>query len=404
MKILHLCSSDIKGGAAKAAYRLHTGLRKIGIESFMLVQDKKRDDPYVIGPKTKFEEGIILLRKGLDKLPLFFYPSRKRVPFSTSWLPDNLDRRIKKLNPDIVNIHWINKGFMNVNTLKEINIPTVWTLHDSWPFTGGCHIPHSCRKYEKKCGNCPVLISGKENDLSRKIWLQKKKVYDEVDFAVVAPSIWMKESAQSSSLLKNKKIVRIPNSIDVEAFNVLDKKKTRECLGLSKDKKYILFGAMNATEDRNKGFDLLVSSLEKLQLDNIELLVFGNNKNIKLKVPIPVTYYSFVNDKKFLNKLYSAADITVVPSRSESFSNVTIESLASGTPCVAFSVGGIKDILEHKISGYLAKPYDVEDFAKGIQYCLSRKDMGIQGREKVVREYSLEVQAKRYLELYQSLQ
>jgi glycosyltransferase involved in cell wall biosynthesis len=393
----------MKGGAARAAYRLHTGLRKIGIDSYMLVQVKRSDDPYVIGARTKFEESIILLRKGLDKLPLFFYPSRKRVPWSFSWLPDNLDKKIRKVNPDVVNLHWINEGFMNINTLKEIDVPLVWTLHDSWSFTGGCHIPHSCGRYEEKCGNCPILNSGRETDLSRKIWLQKKKVYDQIDFSIVTPSNWMKESAQSSSLLKDKKIVRIPNSIDVEAFQVLDKKETRKSLGLSNDKKYILFGAMNTTKDRNKGFDLLLSSLEKLKLEDVQLLVFGNSKNAKLEVPIPVRYYGFVKDKIFLNSLYSSADVTVIPSRSENFPNTVLESFACGTPCVSFDIGGFPDMIDHKTNGYLAKHFDTKDLAKGIQYCLSKNNMGEKGREKVMREYTLEIQAKRYVEFYKGL-
>jgi glycosyltransferase involved in cell wall biosynthesis len=409
MKVLHLCTRDISGGAARATYRLHTGLRKIGVDSWMIVQKKQSNDPYVIGRSSLFWRGIFFARIQIEKLQLRMYFGRKKEIFNIGNLPNFfLIKKIKKINPDIINLHWINGSFLSINQIAELgklNKPIVWTFHDSWAFTGGCHIPHSCKKYENMCGNCPILCSGKEGDLSRKIWLDKKRVFDNVNFTVVTPSNWLKKCAESSSLLKNKMVFRIPNSIDLNEFKSLDKKTARANLDLSDKKKYLLFGAMSATTDSNKGFDLLLKSLDYLQpRTDTELLVFGNKSNMEINTKIPVRYFGLIKEQEQLNQLYSAADVTIVPSRSESFSLVSLESISCNTPVVAFNIGGIPDIIEHKKNGYLASPFDAEDLATGVNFCLSNSELGLHARDKAQREYSLEVQAKRYEELYQSLE
>lgn len=409
MKVLHLCTRDISGGAARATYRLHTGLRKIGVDSWILVQNKQSDDLYVIGKSNLFWRGIFFVQRQIEKLQLRTYFGRKKEIFSIGCLSNFfLIRTIKKINPDIINLHWINGTFLSINQFEELsklNKVIVWTLHDSWVFTGGCHIPHSCKKYENKCGNCPILCSGKELDLSRKIWLNKKRVFENVNFTVVTPSKWLKRCAKNSSLLKNKNVIRIPNSIDLDVFKLLDKRKARNDLGLSDKNKYLLFGAMFATSDKNKGFDLLLKCLEFLKEQaNIELLVFGNNKDLEIKTKMPVRYFGLVKEQEKLNQLYSAANVMIVPSISENLPNTILESFSCGTPVVAFKIGGIPDIIEHKKNGYLANPFDVEDLAKGMEFCISNDELGLNSRKKAEKEYALEIQAKRYEELYHSLQ
>lgn len=409
MKVLHLSTHDISGGAARAAYRLHTGLRRIGVDSWMLVQNKQSNNPYVVGKSSIFWRKLFFIQRQVEKLQLRFYFKRKKDIFSNSNLPNVfLLKKIKDINPDIIHLHLINGTFLSIKQLSELsklNKVIVWTLHDSWVFTGGCHIPHSCKKYKNKCGNCPILRSGKENDLSRKIWLNKKKVFDNVNFTIITPSNWLKECAQNSTLLKNKTVIMIPNSIDLDVFKLLDKRNARKSLGLSDNKKYLLFGAMSANSDRNKGFDLLIKSLSFLDVGNkIELLVFGNNKDFEIKTNMQVRYFGLIENDEKLNQLYSAADVTIVPSRSESFSLVSLESISCNTLCVAFNIGGIPDIIDHKKNGYLAKPFDVEDLAKGIDFCLSNSEFELNARDKAEKEYGLEVQAKMYEELYHSLQ
>ncbi len=409
MKILQLSTNDLSGGAAKAAFRLHTALKNNGVESYMFVQRKQSNDKTVLGAKSNlFYRGINYLRGKIDHFPKKSYFSRQIVPWSINWLPNPfLIRKIRRIDPDIIHLHWINGGFIPINSLKKIlklKKPIVWTLHDSWTFTGGCHIPHDCKKYEQQCGKCPLLGSNKDYDLSRIIWLKKKKEFDKVNMTFVTPSIWLKNCAKNSSLLKNKKVIIIPNFVDIDKFKNVDKNLARKKLGLSKNKKYLLFGAMSATTDKNKGFDLLLKSLQALKnTKNIELLVFGNKALVEINTKIPIHFFGRINNMKMLNELYSASDVTIVPSKSENFPNIILESFSSGTPCVAFNIGGIPDIIDHKVNGYLAKPFDVKDLAKGIKFCLLEKNLGENARDKMINEYTQKIQVKKYRDLYQEL-
>ena len=161
-----LSTSDMSGGAAKAAFRLHKGLQKNGISSRMMVQFKESDDHSVIGPVSNPSKAMANLRVSIDLLPLLFYRKRKEPVFHLPWLPDFLIQKIADYRPDVVHLHWICRGFMNIDTLARIKKPIVWTLHDMWPFTGGCHYCGDCEKYKNSCGACPQLGSKRESDLS----------------------------------------------------------------------------------------------------------------------------------------------------------------------------------------------------------------------------------------------
>lgn len=410
MKVLIINTNELSGGAAKAANRLHKGLRDSGVESFMFVQKKQTNDKYVIGATPSlFFRGINFLRNMLDALPKKMYRNREKVPWSVGWLPNPLlFYYINKIKPDIINLHWINGGFISIkqiHKLSKLNIPIVWTLHDSWAFTGGCHIPH----HQEKCssGKCPLLNSNKEYDLSDWIWEKKEKFLKPAKLTIVTPSNWMKKCAEESALFKNKQVYRISNGIDIKEFKSISKTEAREKLNLSQDKKYILFGAMSATTDKNKGFDLLLKSLDKLNsYENVELLIFGDDKEVEVKTKIPIRRFGRIGDTRILNLLYSASDITVVPSRSENLPNVAIESFLSGTPVVGFNVGGIPDIIDHTENGYLAVSFDTSDLANGIQWCLEddekNKKLSISAREKAVRKFSLERQVGEYINLYKT--
>lgn len=406
MKTLQLCSSDISGGAARAAYRLHIGLRKIGIDSYMLVQDKRSDDPYVIGPKTNIQRGKAMVRKGLAPLPLSMYANRKKVPWSYSWIPSNVHKKIEEINPDIVNLHWINNGFMNINNLPKIDKPIVWTLHDMWPFTGGCHYAGDCTDYKDGCGNCPQLGSKRERDLSYKGFKKKQKIYSKTDLNIVVLCKWMEECVKESILLSDSNITRIPNGLDTDMFRPIEKDIAREILGLPKDRKIVLFGAMNSTSDKRKGFEYLKEALDILSKKEKDLLlvVFGSSydKDIE-KLPFETKFLGRLNDDQTLALAYSSASVFVAPSKEDNLPNTILESFACSTPCVSFDIGGFPDMIEHKVNGYLAKHFNTKDLAKGIQYCLNKEGMGKKGMEKVMREYTLEVQAKRYVGFYEQL-
>jgi len=211
MNVLLLNTSDITGGAARAAYRLHQGLQSIGINSQMLVQDKSSNDKTVAAPKTNLSESIAKTRITFDALPLKLYPQRRDAIFSPQWLPDTVIHRVTQLNPDVINLHWINSGYLQIETVAKLKRPIVWTLHDMWAFTGGCHYSQDCDRYTASCGTCPQLHSSKDWDLSRWVWQRKAKAWINLNSTVVAPSSWLAKCASSSSLFKDLRVEVIPN-------------------------------------------------------------------------------------------------------------------------------------------------------------------------------------------------
>ncbi|MFM6224340.1 MAG: glycosyltransferase family 4 protein, partial [Dolichospermum sp.] len=412
MKPLLISASDINGGAARAACRLHQGLQNIGVDSQMLVQNKQSDDYTVISPASKLGKGIGKLKPILDSLPLQLYPQRDRSTYSVQWLPDNLAAQVAQINPDVINLHWINGGYLKIETIAKFKKPIVWTLHDMWAFTGGCHYNGDCVNYTNSCGACPQLHSNKEKDLSRWIWQRKANAWKNLNLTIVTPSHWLDKCAASSSLLKNVRIEVIPNGLDTQQYKPIQKSVARNILGLPEDKQLVLFGAMIATSDPRKGFNFLQSALQNLTQsgwgEQVELVVFGSSqpKN-PTELGFKSHYLGRLNDDISLSLVYAAADVFLAPSVQDNLPNTVMESLACGTPCVAFDIGGMSDMIEHQQNGYLAKPFDVDDLARGIAWVLEDKPRWVAlsqcGREKVENDFTVKAQAEKYISLYQSL-
>ena len=410
MKIVIVNTSDTFGGAARAAHRLHKSLLHKGVESKMLVQQKISDD-YTVDtyPQSVFQKMLAKIRPVIDAFPVRFYKKRTKTLFSPSWLGfNNIVDHINSMNPDVVHLHWINGGMIKIEELAKIKAPIVWTLHDNWAFTGGCHIMWECEKYKVNCGTCPRLGSSKDNDLSRKVFVRKKKTYKKLpQMSIIGLSKWLSECAKESALLKNHQILNLPNPIDTNVYKPLAKKTARELWNLPKNKKLVLFGAMSATSDINKGYKELVEALLLLNDDDIEFVIFGSSEpKDKQSFKFKTHYLGHLNDDVSLVSLYSAVDVMVVPSLQEAFGQTASESMACGTPVVAFGHTGLLDIVEHKKTGYLAKPFDTYDLAAGIEWILNvsyYNELSEYGRNKIVREFDSSIVAVRYIQLYDSV-
>ncbi len=226
MKILLINTSDIKGGAARAAYRLHQGLQGIGVTSQMLVQNKSSEDKAVAAPQTRLSDSIARMRVSVDALPLKLYSQRQGY-FSTQWLPDTVIPKVEQINPDIINLHWIREAFVQIETVAKFKQPVVWTLHDMWAFTGGCHYSWDCDRYTASCGTCPQLGSSKNWDLSRWVWQHKAKAWRNLNLTIVTPSSWLAKCASSSSLFKDFRIEIIPNGLDTKKYRPINRQVAR---------------------------------------------------------------------------------------------------------------------------------------------------------------------------------
>jgi glycosyltransferase involved in cell wall biosynthesis len=412
MEIIHISFEDIYGGAARAAYRLHKALLSSSVNSQMLVQNKASDDYTVLRVGLKVEQAINKFRPTLDSLPVKLYKNRKPISFAPAWLPSgNIIKKIKQINPDIVHLHWICGGMIRIENLVKIKKPIVWSLHDMWAFTGGCHYDTECRKFKNGCQGCPILGSNRKNDLSKKVFDRKRKSFERMDsLTIIGLSKWLKECAKSSLLFKNKKIVNLPNPIDADTFKPIEKVIARDILGLSWNTRLILFGAMGATSVLRKGFKELCEALAKLEVNgvnDIELIVVGGSKpqnapNLNFKTH----YLGHLQDDISLRVIYSAADVMVMPSLQENLSNAIMESLSCARPVVAFDIGGNSDMVEHKRNGYLAKPFDAEDMADGIEWVINNKNydkLCENAKQKVLTEFDSKVVADKYIQLYEQI-
>jgi glycosyltransferase involved in cell wall biosynthesis len=409
IKPLIINTRDIDGGAARAAYRLHQGLQKLNIDSTMLVANKTSDNIKVMGANSKLEKGWAKIAPTLDTLPLRAYAQRKKLTFSVQWLPDKIAAKVAKLNPDIINLHWINAGYLQLETIAKFKKPIIWTLHDMWAFTGGCHYSGDCDRYTHSCGACPALGSHTEGDISRWIWQRKSKAWNNINLTLVTPSRWLADCANKSSLFQDLRVEVIPNGLDTQVYKPIDKKTARNLLNLPLDKQLVLFGAMSYTSDRRKGFHLLEPAVRRLSqdknYDNIELVIFGKSNLANIPdLGLPIHYLGRLHDDISLALAYSAADVMTVPSLQEAFGQTASESLACGTPVVTFEATGLKDIVEHQENGYLAKPFNIDDLANGISWVLEDKERLMRlennARKKVECEFTLEIQASHYLSLY----
>jgi glycosyltransferase involved in cell wall biosynthesis len=312
-----------------------------------------------------------------------------------------------------VHLHWVNFGFLSIDSLKKLfktNKPIVWTLHDMWAFTGGCHHSGTCNNYQNTCGNCTQFLKkSSDNDLSNQIWQHKKEAFEGANLTIVTCSDWLGQRAKHSSLFKNTRVETIPNPIDIELFKPVAKSEARTKLGLDPSKNYILFAAMRVSAV-GKGFAYFKEALDILKqqnLDNTELLIFGQSAGLESEnLPFKINALGYLDSPDKIALVYAAASLFAIPSLEENLPNTIMESLACGTPVVGFEVGGIPEMIDHQQNGYLATYKSSESLATGIQYVLQNTDyqqLCTNARQKIIENYSESVVAQRYVKLYESL-
>lgn len=417
MNILFINTNENYGGAARAANRIMRGVQRCGVEAQMFVKDKYSKSPDVIPLSTYtpssnwlFDIFKWVIQKFKNRYHMFKWHPYKRTKqnvFMSDLRHTDIHGALQKLDYDIVHLHWINNRFLDISELSKMHKPIIWTMHDSWAFTGICHVPYDCKKYERHCGACPLLGSVKNQDYACEVFDKKREAYKELDLHIVTPSKWLADCAKRSALLGRFPITVIPNCIDTELYLPMEKKETRKLLGLDSDMKYLLFGAMHVLKDANKGFAYMKEAVHQIKDTNIELLVYGTSDDMRCyDLPIPARSLGYINNDKMMALLYNAADVIIVPSLSENLSNTIMESLSCGTPVVAFKIGGNSDMIEHKKNGYLAKERDCEDLAKGIEWCLEHNVDGFlskNARKKVMNNYTIEIVSEQYKKLYESL-
>lgn len=415
MKILILNTAEHTGGAAVAANRLLRALLRSGVSATMLVRDRATDDPAVVsldrGAARRWlnflyfvwERLVIYLCNRLSKRNLF------QVSIANAGI--NIRRTAAFREADVIHIHWINQGFLSLDEIARIIASgkrVVWTLHDLWPATAICHYPGDCVKYRTGCSACPMLNPNPLVDLAAKVARRKGKIdWRRVTF--VGCSEWIARTASESVWLREARFVSIPNPIDTTLFRPIDRREARQRLGLPEEKRLILFAAAKLSDTR-KGAMFLLEACRLLAAEmegEMEIILMGSDATeLSALSPVPVRALGYISGAAELAVAYSCADLFVIPSLEDNLPNTIMEAMACGTPCVGFRTGGIPEMIDHEVNGYVAASRNSADLARGIAWVLRHPEPGnlsVACREKVMRRYQESVVAKKYIALYQEL-
>ena len=417
MKVLHLSTFHQFGGAAIAANRINQALNRAGFSSDMLVADTSVDEPFVTSlAQTPWQKRWNTARFALDRLTFMpFERSRDlRFAFSPALVGTDISQHPLVQQADVLHLHWTTFGFLSTRSLGKLfalQKPVVWTMHDMWTFTGGCHHSGTCEGYQHHCGNCPFLRTSAPDDLSHSGWLRKQTAYQNARLTPVGCSQWLANRARQSSLFGTLTVHSIPNPLDTKVFVPIPKAVARWELKLPDHKRFILFAATKVSAV-GKGFSYFQKALALLrqqlaQPDDVELLIFGaGDESLLQALPFRYRFLGSLKSVPQIVTAYSAADLFVIPSLEENLPNTIMESMACGTPVVGFEVGGIPEMVQHQQTGYLVNYRSVEDLANGIQWVLEQSETAFQqlsanARNHVVTHYDETVVARRYIDLYE---
>ena len=399
MKVLIVSAFNDRGGASIAANRLLYSL-KDNIDCKMLVKEIDAENQDIICNSNSL---IKIFNKFTNRLEnLYLRLSNKpKHNFSYSFFGSvGIVKMINNYNPDIVNLHWVCDNTLSIRDISKIKAPIVWTLHDNWPFSDGHH----------------TFAANNFNDFNKQInkksfWLSyKKKLFDlKKNIFVVGPSKWICENSKSSKIFADREHFHIPNPVDINTFKPIFKNELKQTFDINDDEKLIVFGGNNPLTDPNKGFNLLADALTQLKPSKCRLLVYGVKDLVPKKfkeILDDAIILGKVSDNKILNQIYNLSDLIAVPSFHENLSNTILESLSSGAPVVAFKIGGNAELIDHKKNGYLAKPYDSSDLARGIDWILSHHKSithNCSTREKITSLYSYEAISSQYINLFSDI-
>jgi glycosyltransferase involved in cell wall biosynthesis len=400
MNVLHLVGGNFDNGAFSGAKILHDQLLDMKVNSNLINNSLKKNQI----DKKKFKKVYKVQNTNVKKIKYYFFvivekllkkiflPSPRQT-FTFGFMGFDITKLYNYKNCDIIHIHWLGEGFINLNSLKKVSKPIVWTMRDMWAFSGGSHYTMDFQTYEKKF-------------ISKYIQRRKLKYY-ETKIQFVAVSNWLKKFAKKSYALRNKDIIKIDNNVDTKKLLNFKKDSAKKFLNIKTDKQIILYGAQNP-QSKRKGWHLFIKSLKKLKKENYLILIFGNfwSQSSLDNIGIEYKSFGFISDFKKLSAIYSSADIFVASSIQDAWPKTFAESMYCKTPVVCFANTSISEIVDHKINGYIVNKFNSNELFKGIQWLLDRvrsnNDLGKNAKQKILN-YQPKIITKKYLELYKKL-
>lgn len=428
MKVLLVNTVD-RGGAANACLRLHEGLIKHKVNADVLLLKKTKHNAHYYqykdpNPPNKNHSlffrvlrrlklkltalGIIKVDKKEQELQRYKSFQKTRNKNLEAFNYPVCDFDITKIdnyqNAEIINLHWV-AGFLDYSTFfKKNSKPVVWTLHDMHPFLGGEHYNEEYIGVAENGEPKPRLVSNEEKEMFKKLLQIKAKALENCNnLHIVTLCKWMTDEVKKSKLFSKYPVYQIPNGINEQIFKPRNVDFSRELLGIPKNKKVILFAANSVTNSR-KGFVFLLEALKRIKSDNFVLVAAGKSNDEMNSIDNLISLGS-INDERLMSAVYSSADVFVIPSLMDNLPNTVIESLLCGTPVIGFPIGGIPDMIQHNENGFLTKEVNVSSLADTINMFLHEPNSfnSEKIRENAILKYSLNVQVKNYMDLFENI-
>lgn len=423
MKILQISTTDAQGGAARACYRLARGLRNVGENCELLVRFKTTDDDFIHAISGRAAERAKNSRFPFSGVIQEYYINQHRTEmsntiFSLSCTGRDITDMTVVQDADIINLHWIVdfQSPASINKILTLKKPVVWTMHDQWPFTGGCHYTAGCDKFRMDCFRCPQLAEDKF-ELAAAILKDKLDYFKGTSLTIVSPSRWLAECAKESTVFRSQRIETIPNSLETDVFFPVPKTTARNNLGLKTDGLVLLFASENGNEKRKGFYELLLAlrscmaskAFSQLVHDKkISVLCFGHPARELAATGIHVVPLGYLTHDEQIRDAYSAADIFILPSLEDNLPNTMLESMSCGTPVIAFNIGGMPDVIINELTGIIVPFGDTNALGNAILSLTfdqeRREQIGRNCRKLMVERYSLAAQARSYMQLYRDIQ
>jgi glycosyltransferase involved in cell wall biosynthesis len=401
IKILSLSYCDSGGGAAVSFLRINSALSKSNFTKYLLVIEKRLNKKIIKIYGNNLDQIYRRIRFYIIKIIFFF-----DIKFTKSMnlINSGVGNYINKSSFDIINFHWIGCETISLSEIEKINKPIVWTMHDMWPITGIYHYSFDKKYFDSECKN---FIKKKYfNILDNFIRKRKELLFKKKLINIVSPSKWLLEEAKKKKLPFGMMKV-IPYPVDTRYFKKSKNIRILKSKYNIPDNKKVLLFSSNILNETRKGSKILLNVIKNdfLSNNNYIIIMLGENNNfIDQKLSSEITFFGNVKNYSLVKDLYSISDVLLYPSLIDNLPNTILEAMSCGLPCVAFNCYGMKEIITHKKDGYLAKPYSVEDFKRGIKYILlNRGKLAYNARSNMRNNYSLEIINSKYYKFLNSI-
>jgi len=400
-------TSQLAGGAGIAAQRLHLALCRAGVKSVLHFGAGEAIDSTMV---PAFQNRTFFWRNAVALANSWRGRREAKGGFVTSprWVRKTPIQRFGGL-PSVANLHWVARWLDLPTFLGSLppGMPLVWSLHDLIPITGGCHYPGECDHFTRQCGNCPQQRKPRPRDDSYKFFRIKDRCYAKKNLHLVGNSEWTTSQIRRSGLAKHAMSIHtIHYGLDVEQYKSVDKLCARRAVGIPDDRFVVGFACMDFSEER-KGAALLLEALKVLPAQKILLLAFGAGKWPRAS-GIETMQLGTLNSSQLQCLFYSASDVFAMPSRAETFGNTALEAMACETPVIAYAAGGLTDVVADRETGLLEPEIgSVSGLARMLQWIwqhpAERRAMGTAARQRVISQFTDDLMARRYSELYGQL-